>query len=293
MKEHLIGIATGDPKGIGPEVVAKALAQLPDAIRKRCRIFGDCSLDPRTPSETDAAKIALTALDAAIAAIKTGEITSLVTAPVNKARLQQLVPDFTGHTGYLAKAFGVKDVVMMFVLQKGRGGSRTAPTCIVLTTVHIPIAEVSRSLTSEKILMTIRITAQGMREHFGIASPHIAVLGLNPHAGENGALGREEIETIIPAIEEARRQGINCTGPFPADSFFKRSPSYDAVIAMYHDQGLIPAKLLGAGHVVNMTLGLPFVRTDPAHGTAEDIAGKGIADPRGMIAAIELAAKLK
>jgi 4-hydroxythreonine-4-phosphate dehydrogenase len=165
---------------------------------------------------------------------------------------------------------------------------------VVLVTTHLPLHEVAQRITKERVFSIIRLTVEGLKKYFGIPRPRVAVLGLNPHAGEEGLLGREESEEIIPAIEKARSQGIKVEGPFPADSFFNlpRSSSFDAVVAMYHDQGLIPIKMFDFQYCVNFTLGLPFIRTSVGHGTAYDIAGKGLADPNNLINAILLASNL-
>jgi 4-hydroxythreonine-4-phosphate dehydrogenase len=165
---------------------------------------------------------------------------------------------------------------------------------VVLVTTHLPLKEVSRWITADRILSTIRLTAEGLKTHFGVSRPRIAILGLNPHCGEDGLLGEEEKREILPAIAEAKAQDTIAEGPFPADSFFDLSShqNFDAVISMYHDQGLIPVKMSGFKEAVNFTLGLPFIRTSVAHGTAYDIAGKGVADPTNLIKAIGLASNL-
>ncbi len=192
---------------------------------------------------------------------------------------------FPGHTELLAHLTQASTVAMMFLGAKWK---------VVLVTTHLPLKEVSKCITCERILTTIRLTEEGLRRYFGVSQPRLAGLGLNPHCGEEGLLGEEEKDEIIPAIEEAKSLGMRDEGPFPADSFFDISGihPYDAVIAMYHDQGLIPIKIFDFKESVNFTLGLPFIRTSVAHGTAYDIAGKGLADPASLIKAITTAAKL-
>ena len=165
---------------------------------------------------------------------------------------------------------------------------------IVLVTTHLPLKDISRWITAKRIFSTIRLTDEGMKKYFGVAHPKIAVLGLNPHCGEEGLLGEEKKKEILPAIAEAKSSGMDVEGPFPADSFFNLSGRYnfDVVISMYHDQGLIPVKMFGFREAVNFTLGLPFIRTSVDHGTAYDIAGKGLADPANLLKAISTAANL-
>jgi len=192
---------------------------------------------------------------------------------------------FPGHTELLAHLVGAPAVAMMFV------GSRWR---IVLVTIHLPLKDVSSRASKDRILSTLRLTDEGLKKYFGIPHPKIAVLGLNPHCGEGGLLGKEETREILPAIAEAKLLGMDAEGPFPADSFFNASGrhTFDAVIAMYHDQGLIPIKMIDFREAVNFTLGLPFIRTSVDHGTAYDIAGKGLADPTNLVKAILTAANL-
>lgn len=215
---------------------------------------------------------------------RAGRVDAIVTAPINKAAFAAAGLPWKGHTDLLAHLCGVSEAVMMFWSEKLR---------VVLATVHVPLSQVPATLTTERLLSTIRTTASSLPQ-FGIASPRIAVCGLNPHAGEDGLLGGEEISTIRPAIKSARSEGLDVHGPFPADTLFVRAAQgeFDAVIACYHDQGLVPVKLLSFGHSVNVTLGLPIIRTSVDHGTAFDIARQGKADPGSMVEAILLAAKL-
>lgn len=215
----------------------------------------------------------------------TGKIAAMVTAPISKEHLQRGGYRYPGHTEFLADLAGIRDFRMMMA---GPG------LRVVLVTIHEPLSKVPSLLSVSRILKTIRITDDSLRSWFGLRRPRIAVAALNPHAGESGIFGREEKRIIGPAVVRARRQGICASGPFPPDTVFYRAVKgdFDAVVAMYHDQGLIPLKLLHFDRGVNITLGLPFVRTSVDHGTAFDIAGKGIADPSSLIAAIEMAVEM-
>jgi len=224
-------------------------------------------------------------LDLAIDDALSSRIDAVVTAPINKAALRRAGFRLDGHTGYLAQKSGVTDYAMMFV----GGGLK-----VVLVTVHIALAAVSDRITESAVLEKIRLTDRHLRRWFGMDSPRIAVCGLNPHAGEEGMFGEEESQRMLPAIRTAQSEGIAVSGPYPADTVFNRCKNgeFDVVIAMYHDQGLLPVKLLAFNEGVNITIGLAFVRTSPDHGTAYDIAGKGVAHPGSMIAAILLAAEI-
>lgn len=318
-----IGITMGDPKGIGPEIVAKAWGELSAGERSKIFIYGDrtvfdaaCELahtvfdhkhlvitsstapPMQQMNDSEAARIALSAIDAAIRDAAASRIAAMVTAPVNKSRISLAKSGFTGHTEYLAKAARAHDVVMMFAppesaeCEKNPCGLKRA--CFSLVTTHLPIKEVPAAITTNRILTTIRQTNAAMRGNFDRPDARIAVLSLNPHAGEGGMSGTEEKTIITPAISRAVSEGINCHGPFAADGLFSKPEEFDfdAVVAMYHDQALIPAKLICGGNCVNLSLGLPYVRTSPGHGTAEDIAWIGNADASGMIAAIRLAMRL-
>ena len=221
---------------------------------------------------------AVRSLVAAVTALKEKKIQGLVTAPIHKKNIQSAEFSFTGHTPYLKQAFGARDVLMLMTSEKFRVG---------LVTEHIPVSEIARHITREAILSKLNILKDTLIRDFGIDKPKIAVLGLNPHAGDEGLIGKEEEEIIKPAIKDARHSML-AFGPFSADAFFARNQQhkFDAVLAMYHDQGLIPFKSLAFGEGVNYTAGLSGVRTSPDHGTAFDIAGKNLADPGSFLAAV-------
>jgi len=224
-------------------------------------------------------------IEEAVKWVRSGRVDAITTCPINKQAINAAGHPFSGHTELLAHFVQASSVAMMFLGSKWK---------IVLVTTHLPLKDVSRWITANRILSTIRLTNEGMKKYFGIRHPRIAVLGLNPHCGEGGLLGEEEREEILPAIAVAKSQGLKVEGPFPADSFFDLSGdrAFDAVIAMYHDQGLIPIKMFDFKEAVNFTLGLPFIRTSVGHGTAYDIAGRGLADPTNLIKAMQTAAKL-
>lgn len=278
-------ITLGDPAGIGPEVVERALAL--GGIPQGCEvaILGDRSAGIPGKPDARSASAALAALDQAVAALKEGRADAVVTGPVCKDGLQAIGFPFPGQTEYFAHAFGVEDFGMLL----------TGKTLTVgLATIHEALAAVPELLTVERITRIGLLTA-GFLSRRGVASPRIAVAGLNPHAGENGAFGNEEALIITPAIERLVASGTAIySGPAVPDAVFRDAARghFDAVIAMYHDQGLIPLKLLDFDNAVNVTLGLPKPRTSPDHGTAFAIAGKNLADPSSMIAAIRLAAEL-
>ncbi|CAL1520599.1 4-hydroxythreonine-4-phosphate dehydrogenase PdxA [Chitinophaga sp. MM2321] len=224
-------------------------------------------------------KYATRALEAAIQCLKDGYIQGLVTAPIHKNNVQSETFNYTGHTPYLKAAFNAKDVLMFMTAENMRVG---------LLTEHVPVSEVAKYVTKENILSKLQLMKDSLVKDFGIDQPRIAVLGLNPHAGDEGLIGREEIEQITPAIRHAKGNGILCFGPYSADAFFAREMfrQFDGVLAMYHDQGLIPFKSLASGEGINYTAGLHIVRTSPDHGTAFDIAGKNEADPSSFRQAI-------
>jgi 4-hydroxythreonine-4-phosphate dehydrogenase len=234
-----------------------------------------------TPGQlTDAGgKYAIISLTQAAEALKAGMIDGLVTAPIHKNNTHSSTFNFTGHTPYLKHLFGASDVAMLMVAGNMRIG---------LLTEHVPVKDIAGLVTREKILSKLQVMNQSLKKDFGITKPKIAVLGLNPHAGDEGLIGKEDIEIIKPAVRDAKQKDIFCFGPYPADAFFARGQyeKFDAVLAMYHDQGLIPFKSLATGEGVNYTAGLNAVRTSPDHGTAFDIAGKGVADELSMRQAI-------
>ena len=244
---------------------------------------GALELGQPTPA---GAHCAMVALELAVGFTRTGETAALVTAPVSKLQLQQVGFTHPGQTEFIAERCGVspENAVMMLA----------GPTLrVVPVTTHIPLAEVATTLSIELIVAKARATARGLERDFGITSPRLAVAGFNPHAGESGMIGREEIDIIIPAVAQLRAEGIDATGPIAADGLFhpRARAAYDAAICMYHDQALIPLKALHFDEGVNVTLGLPIIRTSPDHGTAFGIAGRNIANPGAMIAAIRLAAQ--
>jgi 4-hydroxythreonine-4-phosphate dehydrogenase len=273
MSRRRIGITLGDVAGIGPEVVAKALASGKLDRRFDYEIIGN----PRTKHRVDAIHWVV---DGACRCLR-GDLAGLVTAPISKPLLWRAGYRFAGQTELLAQLANCKRFAMMLV-----GG----PLRVALVTTHVSLRQVTEQITGKKIVEVIALTRQACRR-LGVARPRIAVAGLNPHGGEGGMLGDEERRIIAPAV---RRAGPRVTGPCSPDTVFYRAArgEFDAVVAMYHDQGLAPFKLVAFDTGVNVTLGLPFVRTSPDHGTAPDIAGKGIARPDGMIAAINLAAQL-
>ncbi len=287
-----IVITMGDPRGIGPEVITKALAHKSLLAQGSFIVIGDRKKLGRLSSAVSVIDVpynhagegSLKFLDQGITLIKEGKAKGLVTAPLSKEEVSRYHKNFVGHTEYLAQAFKVRHVDMMFVAQDVR---------LTIATRHVPLKEVPKMITKKAILDSIVLMAETLKKQFKIKNPRIAVLGLNPHAGEGGLLGIEDIKDITPAIKQANAQGINAIGPLPADTFFAFNPGrYDGVVAMYHDQGLAPLKGIYMKDLVNFTAGLPFVRTSPAHGTAFDIAGKNKADPSSMIAAIKLACEL-
>jgi 4-hydroxythreonine-4-phosphate dehydrogenase len=242
---------------------------------------------PRTPGRLDAANgpYVLAILDRAVRGCLAGEFDAMVTAPVQKSVINDAGIAFTGHTEYLAEKARAPHVVMMLV----GGGLRVA-----LATTHLPLLEVSKNITREGLKQTLRVLDADLKKRFRIARPRILVAGLNPHSGESGHLGREDIEVIAPAVAEAAAAGIAASGPIPADTLFvpERLKAADCVLAMYHDQGLPVLKYASFGRGVNVTLGLPFVRTSVDHGTALDLAGSGKADPGSLIEALKLAIDL-
>lgn len=323
-----LALTLGDINGIGPEVVLKALTQwLPSATvrvaivapvaavqfwQKKLRIeqnfsiirnFAEWPADEQVAlMQTDcgdaaieigkwtvaSGSVAAQALLHATAWAKIGLIDAIVTGPIAKVALAAAGYNYPGQTEFIAERQGVKHFAMMLIAGSFR---------VALVTTHLPLRNVAAAITQEKIIDKLRVLHRELRSRFNILAPKIAVTGLNPHAGESGMLGKEEEEIIKPALAQAQREGIAASGPFSADALFGRYAnragdeklSFDAFLTMYHDQGLIPLKMAGFGRAVNYTAGLPIVRTSPDHGTAFDIAGKGIANPTSMIEAIQLA----
>ncbi|PYE82311.1 4-hydroxythreonine-4-phosphate dehydrogenase PdxA [Pseudoroseicyclus aestuarii] len=311
-------ISCGEPAGIGPEIAVSAWAALrqempllwigdpahlpegtpwravegpgeaaavtPEALPVLARDFGT----PRRPGHADPAHApkVIDAIREGAALAQAGEVAGLCTAPINKAALKAGAGfGFPGHTEYLAALAGVERVVMMLAGE----GLRVVPV-----TIHIPLSEVPGTLTPELLEETLRITHAALMRDFGLPAPRIAVSGLNPHAGEEGQMGHEETLVITPVLERLRAEGLTLTGPLPADTMFHPAARarYDVAVCMYHDQALVPIKTVDFAGGVNVTLGLPFVRTSPDHGTAYDIAGTGRADATSMIAALRLAATM-
>jgi len=316
----------GDPAGIGPEIIVKALAD--PGIRHLCRplVLGDyqvlsaccreeekChirqielpkeagggpgSIDLLPVSRLEAGSITpgrptieggratVSYILKAVEFIRTKEADAMVTGPISKSLMHQAGYPFEGHTELLAHLTGADDYVMMLAGERLR---------VALVTIHCALGEVPGRLDKNKIYKTITVTVRAMERDFGFSHPKIAVAALNPHAGESGLFGREEEAYILPAIKQARSEGAEVSGPLPADSLFHQAVRgrYDAVVAMYHDQGLIPLKLLHFSDAVNITLGLPIIRTSVDHGTAYDIAGKGLADASSLKAAIKMATEM-
>jgi len=308
-----IAITMGDPKGVGPEIVAAIASDFKRTHTSSITIFGDPSILKAaaetihcTPIETwsceivavsndpdfrhwDDAQCGRLSRDYVTNAVEFCQVSgaTLVTAPINKHRWRLASGKSTGHTEYLAHLTQTTDVGMMMACPQ----LRTVPV-----TIHTPLQQVSKNITVEKIIKCSILTNIFLKKHFKIKSPRLALTGLNPHAGEQGDLGQEEITTIIPAIAQLRQMGLDVSGPLPADGLFASlvagQVQYDTVICMYHDQAMIPVKALDFQNTVNITMGLPFIRTSPDHGTAEDIAWQGRANTQHMMAALEMALAL-
>ncbi|MFN8250716.1 MAG: 4-hydroxythreonine-4-phosphate dehydrogenase PdxA [Ferruginibacter sp.] len=315
----VIGISCGDINGIGIELIIKTLSDnrildfctpivfannkvlnfyrksVPDSNinfmslkdfgrinHKQVNLFNcweeEINITPGVLNETGG-KYAVKSLVAAAEALKEGKIDGLVTAPINKKNTQSPEFDFTGHTPYLKKLYGAADVAMFMVAENIK---------VALLTEHVAIKDIAGAITRENILRKLDILNNSLKKDFGVTKPKIAVLGLNPHAGDEGLIGKEDDEIIKPAVKEAKQKDIFCFGPYPADAFFARGQheKFDGVLAMYHDQGLIPFKSLATGEGTNYTAGLTGIRTSPDHGTAYDIAGKGKADESSFRQAI-------
>ena len=323
----IIGITMGDPTGIGPEIIVKALSMEEPFQACRPIVFGDrevlsraiqiqslsttLEITEKIPEDgylsgkiflLPVSRLDITSLrfgqpdracgeamvryiEEAVKWATRGALDAITTCPINKQAINAAGYSFPGHTELLGHLAQASPVAMMFLGSKWK---------IVLVTTHLPLKDVSRWITASRILSTLQLTDEGMKKYFGIPHPKMAVLGLNPHCGEGGLLGEEEKREVLPAIAEAKSLGMDVEGPFPADSFFSLSGRtvFDAVISMYHDQGLIPIKMLDFKEAVNFTLGLPFIRTSVDHGTAYDLAGKGLADSTNLVKAVLTAANL-
>ncbi len=281
-----VAITLGDPAGIGLEIARKAVAD--SRVTKACEpvLYGrdDHGQFPPGQLSAEAGLAAFSAIEDAVRDALEGRVHAIATAPINKEAFALAGLPWRGHTDLLAHLTGAPEVAMMFYSE---------PIRVVLATVHVPLAEVPKILTKEKMSSVLTLTAREL-PRFGYPSPKIGVAGLNPHAGEGGLLGTEDRDVIAPAVESCRAAGLDVQGPFPGDTVFVRAQrnEFDVVVACYHDQGLIPVKLLAFGKSVNVTLGLPIIRTSVDHGTAFDIAGKGIADPGSLVEAILLASRL-
>jgi 4-hydroxythreonine-4-phosphate dehydrogenase len=311
MSTQPLAITAGEPAGIGFDIILQSAASLADCIviadaqelLKRAQLLNiDIELGEHPPTtikqlrvkhlpvaekvvcgelNTNNSQYVLSCLDEALRGIAAGEYSAMVTAPLHKGVINDAGIPFTGHTEYLAEHTH-SEVVMLLVAGQIR---------VALATTHLPLKQVSQAITPALLTSVITILHQDLISKFGIENPRIGVCGLNPHAGEQGHLGREEIEIIQPTLEKLKQSGINVTGPFPADTIFtpKQLQLVDAVLAMYHDQGLPTLKYIGFGNAVNTTLGLPIVRTSVDHGTALDLAGSGKSDAGSLLAAVELA----
>jgi 4-hydroxythreonine-4-phosphate dehydrogenase len=279
-----IGITAGDPAGIGPEIARKAMSDPRVVAACEPRYYGTEQPFPPGALSAKAGHAAYETILRAVRDVQAGGLEGIATAPVNKEAFALAGLPWRGHTEMLAALTNASRVAMMFWSETLR---------VVLATIHIPLASVPAALTIESVSGIIELTSREL-PRFGIARPRLALAGLNPHAGEHGILGREETDVLEPAVARSALAGVDVSGPFPGDTIFLRAMrgEFDAVIACYHDQGLIPVKMAAFGRAVNVTLGLPIVRTSVDHGTAFDIAGKDIADPESMVQAVLLAAKL-
>ena len=317
-----LAVSVGEPAGIGPDIAVKAARELrqfdtvlladPRMLRERAEMLGrDFSARPYEPGErapglsvaparlvhpcvagrADArnAPAVLAAIERGVAGCLSGEFDALVTGPVNKAVMRKAGLDFMGHTEYLARLSGAPMPVMVLA---GVASPGRPPLRVALATTHIPLSAVPGAVTRERLAAVLEVLVQGLKRDFGVSSPRVAVLGLNPHAGEDGELGSEDRDVVARAIDEFGDTGV--TGPWPADTAFTADnlARQDAVLAMYHDQGLPVAKHAGFGAAVNVTLGLPFVRTSVDHGTAFDLAGTGTADAGSLVQAVAAAARM-
>lgn len=320
----MIAITAGDPVGIGPEIILKALRAASIPSGARLLIIGDLAVFERTAarlrqplppwqilrptdsphvpqrcltlldcghaggfvpgrSSVRAGRASLAYLDYALSLWRRRQLRALVTAPVTKWSIAKIQPTFVGQTEYLAQAMGAREVVMMFVSDRLR---------VALLTRHLPLGQVSRAITPALLRTSIALTDRALRQTFAVRRPRLALCGLNPHAGEASRCGDEERRVMQPVLRALQRRGIRCEGPFAADGLFASGRPYDAIICAYHDQGLIPFKLVSRDRGCQLSVGLPIVRTSPDHGSALDIAGQGIAHPGSMIYALKLAIRL-
>ena len=334
MKEPIIAVTMGDPAGVGPEVIVKAhrgllgretpmnklvvgdyallqavceaantcielskieedeVVQVPRLVRDHPDTLFVIDV-PNVEQEVlrygkpdmFTGKAAIDYIVTALRLSKAGSVSAIATAPVSKKAICDAGVAFTGHTELIASAMGVRDYAMMFVCGVLR---------VFLLTTHVPVSSVSAHVTEKNVRRLIFLAERTLTKFFGVTRPKIAVCGLNPHAGEGGVIGREEVDAIVPAIESARRDKIDVQGPFPADTLFipEYAERFDAIIAMFHDQGLIPIKMTDFRRAVNVTVGLPVVRVSVSHGTANDIAGKWLADPTSMVESLKLADRM-
>jgi 4-hydroxythreonine-4-phosphate dehydrogenase len=299
-----IGLTLGDPRGIGPEVAAAAARAYRAAAPHQLIFIGPTGTaaggagdehvvtgEWRNSGRNEAGRHAGLAIDEAIRLALQGDIDAIVTAPIDKAALHAAGFPFPGHTEMLASRTGTRDVVMLMAAERTLLGG---PLRVVLATTHIPLAQVPIALTADRIIDQVRVTGGALREGWGMPDPRIALCAFNPHASDGGLFGDEETRVYAPAIAALRADGFTISEPLPADTVFRRAASgqFDVVIAPYHDVGMAAFKTVAFGAGVNVTLGLPFPRTSPDHGTAFDIAGRGAADPSSMLEAIMLAARL-
>ncbi len=310
MERPTVAITMGDPAGIGPEVVLRALSE--ERVRERVRplvvgdralleylsdrlgirlpeeddVIGVSNLDPHSiepgMASMECGRAMIEYVEEAVRGCLEGRFHAMVTAPINKQAARLSGFRFPGHTEFIAHLTGTTNYAMMFATDTIR---------VVLVTIHTPLSSVPALLEEEEVYRIIDLTDETLRLYFGLENPSIALCGLNPHAGEDGLFGNEEEEIIRPAIERARKEGIEARGPYPADTLFYRAQKgeFDCCIAMYHDQGLVPVKLLSFERAVNVTIGLPIIRTSVDHGTAYELAWKGVAGHENMMSAIELA----
>lgn len=325
MTRPRLALSIGDPNGIGPEVVLKVARlgldadllavgsaaalrahaahlglEAPREVADPAEATGEglAALDPDPGLEAridwgettaEGGAHAMRAVACAVDLALEGAVDGIVTAPISKEAIQRAGYTVPGHTEFLQQRTGASTVVMVLAADLPAG-----PLRVALVTIHVPVRAVAGLVSADRIDATCRTLAAALRADLGLEAPRLAVLGLNPHAGDGGVLGTEEIDVIGPALEALRADGLDVTGPHPADAFFGRGAwtHADAVVAMYHDQGLAPFKALAQGAGVNVTLGLPIVRTSPDHGTAFDVAGRGVADPASMAAAVRMAADM-